>query len=772
MGLELILGPANAGKVADLYARYLAALDAGHEALLVVPGRSAVVRAERDLLARRRAVVGSQVATFDDVFRRVALLAGDGRRVLPTGTRTALLRRLANDRAGVPADALPALIDRLGSARVDPPGLAASDPGPLADAYAAWWRELDRVGAVDLARLRLEACRLLEGSLEAWDGALLFVEGFEDLSVAQEALVRLVGARSGATMTLPYEPGRPAFAALADLVGRLADAPGTTLVERPAAAVGRAPALAAWERRLFQDVPSSAPPGDADVLVLEAAGARAEAELVLDAVLRALRSGVAPGEILIVTPHDPVASEIGDALRGCGVPLHVEGRRPLPGTPLGAALASLLRAAWDAEPARADLFEFLRSPWSGLSRRRVDQAEARVRGRGISGAEAVEAAVSESLGAPLGALVRLRGTDDPLEAVTATVRAMLASAHGLNAAPADELVVADVAAASAALEALDALRDPALDPPPGREEVRAALARATVRGDRDPGGRVRLLAAREARGLQAEVVVVAGLEDAAYGAGRETLAGLEGVLPAPDAPDLARHRVYTAVTRARARVVLVSRRADDDGRELPPSHHVDDLVRALGSDPPRRSRGLGDLTWEVEDAPTPRSRARAVAALVPAAPDRARRVAHAAGLTPRIERARESLARPTLISNKKRLRTLRAMDRFNVTALDRFGDCSSWWFVERLLDPRTIDQGVDPLMTGAVAHTVLHRFYRQVPATFNKQRLEPADADRAQAVVADLVRDALRTHPGPTSGPARAAPGAAADPRPRRVRAP
>ena len=579
MGLELILGPANAGKVADLYARYLAALDAGHEALLVVPGRSAVVRAERDLLARRRAVVGQPGG---DVRRRVPPRGPAGRR---RPARAADRGRGPRSCAASPTTApacrrtrFPALIDRLGSARVDPPGLAASDPGPLADAYAAWWRELDRVGAVDLARLRLEACRLLEGSLEAWDGALLFVEGFEDLSVAQEALVRLVGARSGATMTLPYEPGRPAFAALADLVGRLADVPGTTIVERPAAAVGRAPALAAWERRLFQDVPSSAPPGDADVLVLEAAGARAEAELVLDAVLRALRSGVAPGEILIVTPHDPVSSEIGDALRGCGVPLHVEGRRPLPGTPLGAALASLLRAAWDAEPARADLFEFLRSPWSGLSRRRVDQAEARVRGRGISGAEAVEAAVSESLGAPLGALVRLRATDDALEAVTATVRAMLASAHGLNAAPADELVVADVAAASAALEALDALRDPALDPPPGREEVRAALARATVRGDRDPGGRVRLLAAREARGLQAEVVVVAGLEDAAYGAGRETLAGLEGVLPAPDAPDLARHRVYTAVTRARARVVLVSRRA---GRRRP---------RAAAVPPRRRPR--------------------------------------------------------------------------------------------------------------------------------------------------------------------------------------
>ena len=62
------------------------------------------------------------------------------------------------------------------------------------------------------------------------------------------------------------------------------------------------------------------------MLVLEAAGARAEAELVVEPCCAALRTGVAPGEILIVTPHDPARSEIGDALRACGVPLHVEGR--------------------------------------------------------------------------------------------------------------------------------------------------------------------------------------------------------------------------------------------------------------------------------------------------------------------------------------------------------------------------------------------------------------------------------------------------------------
>jgi hypothetical protein len=753
VGLELIIGPANAGKVAELYGRYLDALDAGLPALLVVPGRAGVVRAERDLLARRRSVLGSSVGTFDDVFRRAVALAGRERRVLPPPARGALLRRLSARHPAMPAEALPGLLDRLGSALVDPPALAAAAPGPLADAYADWWALLDAAHADDAARVRVEACRLLESSLEAWDGAQLFAEGFEDLSAAQEAAVRLVAARAGAVMTLPYEPGRPAFAALAELVQRLADLPGARIVERPAAGEGRAPALAAWERRLFDDVPATTAPGaGAPVEVLEAAGGRAEAELVVDAVLHALRGGAAPADLLVVVPHDPATSEVGDALRACGVPVHVDGRRPLGTTPLGAALAALLRAAWDAEPARADLFEFLRSPWSGIARRRVDSAEARVRGRGIRGAAAVEAAVAEALAEPLGALVRLRSAPDPVTAVAETVRAMLAAAHGLGAAPPGDAAEADAAAAAAVLDTLSGLRDPALDPPADREDVRAALARTTVRAGRDGGGRVRLVSAREARGVQASVVVVAGLEDAAYGTGRDVVAGLEGLLSSVPAADLARHRVYTAVTRARERVVLVVRRADDDGRELPPSHHLDDLLRALGSDPPRRRRGLGDLTWDVDDAPTPRARARAVASLVARAPERARRVAHASGLTPRIERARESLARPTAISDKKRLRALRALDRFNVTALDRFGDCSAWWFVERMLDPRTIDASVDNLLTGSVAHTVLHRFYRSVPATFGKERLEPADADRAEEIVAGLVRDAVRQHPGPTDG--------------------
>ena len=591
MGLELILGPANAGKVADLYARYLAALDAGHEALLVVPGRPAVVRAERDLLrapARRPGQPGRHVR------RRLPPRGRAGRATAGAccrrGTRTALLRRLANDRAGVPADALPGADRpaRLGARRSrrarrerprarsptrTPPGGASSTASGPSTSRACG----SRPAGCSRARSR------------RWDGALLFVEGFEDLSVAQEALVRLVGARSGATMTLPYEPGRPAFAALAELVGaarRRARHDARRSARPPR--VGRAPALAAWERRLFQDAPSSAAARATPTCWCWRPRARApRPSSCVDAVLRALRSGVAPGEILIVTPHDPVASEIGDALRGCGVPLHVEGRRPLPGDAARrrarlAAAGGLGRRAGARRPVRVPALALVgprapaRRPGRGARARARHQRRRGHRGGGVGEprrpARRARAAARHR---------RRAGGRDRDGARDARVRARAQRRRRRTSSWSR-----DVAAASAALEALDALRDPALDPPPGREEVRAALG-AGDRARRPRPGRARAAPGRPARraGCRPRSWSWPGLEDA--GLRRRPARrspGLEGVLPAPDAPDLARHRVYTAVTRARARVVLVARRADDDGRELPPSHHVDDLVRALGSD--------------------------------------------------------------------------------------------------------------------------------------------------------------------------------------------
>ena len=69
MPLTLLVGPANAGKVAGLLDRYVAALD--RDPFLVVPNRAEVERVERDLLVRVPVLLGGSVGTFDDLFRRV-----------------------------------------------------------------------------------------------------------------------------------------------------------------------------------------------------------------------------------------------------------------------------------------------------------------------------------------------------------------------------------------------------------------------------------------------------------------------------------------------------------------------------------------------------------------------------------------------------------------------------------------------------------------------------------------------------------------------------
>ena len=91
MGLTLLVGPANAGKVTRLLDRYLAALD--REPTLIVPNRPDVDRVERELLERAGALVGGRIGTFDDLFDRVAGDASDGARPLASDAQRALLVR-------------------------------------------------------------------------------------------------------------------------------------------------------------------------------------------------------------------------------------------------------------------------------------------------------------------------------------------------------------------------------------------------------------------------------------------------------------------------------------------------------------------------------------------------------------------------------------------------------------------------------------------------------------------------------------------------------
>ena len=641
MALELILGPANAGKVADLYRRYLDHLDGGGSGLLVVPDRAAVTRAERELLARRGTLVGGSVVTFDGVFRRVVERAGQRRRLLHPARRRLLLARLvarapldvlaASARGPRFAESLGRLFDRLGSALVDPQRLAASASDPaaaeLAALYAAWWDELDRQRGSDAARQRIVACELLATSLEAWDQSALFAQGFDDLAPAQEALLTRVADRAAAVLTLPYEPGRAAFAVLRPVVARLAERARTT--ELPPLPGTRPPRLAALERALYEPLRELADgaPADATIVGAEAGGGRAEAEIALEAVCAALREGVAPDRIAIVCPRDPAQRPaLAETLRAAGVPLDA-GRLPVVGrTGFGHALQGLVGFALGREPSRAQLFAYLRSPWSGVPRRRVDFVEGRLRGGAIANGEAAYRSACELLGAPLHAVEALRAAADVRAALGDAVRGMVAAAAGLHGRTPTGQIATDVLAARAALDALDALGG--LDDAPLADELLAAALRAPLPDRGGPDGRVRLVDARGARGLDVDVAIVLGLEHGGFGSApaedafladdqREALAeSLAEPLPG----DVDRHLLYMALTRARRRLVLVRRVADDVGRPLEPSPLLADVERAAGGLAVVRRRGLGDVTFAVEDAPTPRERARAVVRLARASP--------------------------------------------------------------------------------------------------------------------------------------------------------
>ncbi len=292
---------------------------------------------------------------------------------------------------------------------------------------------------------------------------------------------------------------------------------------------------------------------------------------------------------------------------------------------------------------------------------------------------------------------------------------------------------------------------PTCRPAPGRDELRGLILRARVDVREDPTARVLVCDLRAARTLDADVVLVLGLEQGGISnraddaflpdALRDALG--EG-LHAAEPGDLERHLLYVALARGRRRVVVVRRSASDDGRPLEPSPLWLDVARAAGGATPVRRRGLADVAWTVEAAPTTRERTRAICRLSADDPRRAERIADADGIGRRLRRARTAYQRPTRIRDPQVLADLRALDRFPVTTLERFGDCSSWWFVERHLNPRDIDAAYDARLAGTIAHAALQRFYRGVPATFGKDRLEPGDADRAEQVIRELVDEAMR----------------------------
>ena len=767
MGLALVVGPAKAGKIARLLEGYLAAIE--RDPVLIVPGGADVERIERDLLRRSGALLAGSIGTFDDVFRELA--EGDaGARPVASDAQRALVARRALGRTSLNglgrsarfagfADSLLAVLGELESGLLDPEQLE----GDLADLYAAYRGELDRLGLWDRDLLRRRAVERLRSELGAWDGRPVFAYGFEDLTGAEWGLLEALSARTEVTVSMPYEPGRAAFASLRRTQEDLAALASGRIEELPprAAEYGH-PALAHLERHLFGDAVPLAPDLDGVIRFFEAAGARASLELVAEEIRELAASGTALEEIAIVVPSvERWRAPLETVLGTLGIPSAVEGRIRVAQTSFGQALLALLRFEW-LRGGRRELYSFLRSPYSGFGRSNVDFLEGRLRGRGVSSHESVEEeTVRLRDGQPLPPLETLRSAESPVAAVRAIATAMVRAAHGLDAPPVGDASRSDLRAYESLTRVLDELEGwHALGGELTADDVIAALEHAEARlGSAGERGRVAVVDLKRARTRRFDAVFLLGLEEGTLpqrGAAspflddeeRGELDGRTGArLTRPDPVERERYLFYTACTRATRRLTLVREAATDEGSPREPSPFWDEVAALFDAEDVRRwtrRRPLSQLTWELEAAPTERERLRALAVLAATDSADAESIAVANGWERQLRRASNSFTRQTMLRHPRVLAELGAKTPFNVTELERFADCSSAWFFERLISPRRVDRKVDAMLRGSVAHTTLHRFYAGLPRAIGNDRVVEERLDDALAFLGECLEGALQ----------------------------
>jgi RecB family exonuclease len=118
-------------------------------------------------------------------------------------------------------------------------------------------------------------------------------------------------------------------------------------------------------------------------------------------------------------------------------------------------------------------------------------------------------------------------------------------------------------------------------------------------------------------------------------------------------------------------------------------------------------------------------------------------LARATGWERRLERALRAFERPTRLTHPLVLAELAAKKNFGVTELETFADCSSIWFVDRLIGPRTIDQEVDARLRGQVAHSALHKFFAGVPKRLGVEKLGPEQLDDALELLRECLGEAM-----------------------------
>lgn len=760
MPIDLITGPANAGKAQLLLDAARAHAERGREPLLTVPTRADAAHYAREL-AGTGAAVGIRVGVFNDLLREVVRRAGLAGPLLEGAAREQVIAALAR-RAGLDGapGAVPALggffaelqVRRIAPARLtralaDWAALDGEDPlrAQLGRLYADYRAVLRRLGRADAEELAVRALDALRERPARWGETPVLFYGFDDLTALQLDAIQTLALLPDChvTVSLAYEAGRAAFAGRAAAFQELAPpAGGRVRVLAPREehyAPGARAALGHLERFLFEPGAGRVAPGRA-VRLLEGGGERAELELVAAEVRTLLEGGMAPEDVAVMSRAGaPGRALLAEVFAAACVPLTEPAGGRLADTALGRGLIGALRCL-PAEPSEEqgtleDLLAWLRAP--GLLERPLlaDRFELAARRAGLRTA-AEARALWEREHWPLERLDRLAGAaqSGPLALLDRCERelALMFAAPRRGRAEllgAEELPEAQ--ALGAARRALGQLRELARQAPElapaGPRALAGLLGALALEGATRPGG-VALLDPLALRARRVRALFLCGMQEGVFPARprphpllaeqeRARLAIATGLTLEREGDPLAaeRYLLYAAVSRPEELLVLSWHTADDDGEPSARSLFVDDICDLFDESllDGRARRALG----AIDGQGLPAGRTGSDRAPAPVTP------AGAPAGSPPAPASRRLTDERLLVELSERV--------WSASSLERWLGCPTAWFVQRMLAPREMEPEAEPLAQGGLTHEALRATLQGLREQTGSARVRPGTLRRA-----------------------------------------
>jgi ATP-dependent helicase/DNAse subunit B len=800
--IELVTGPANAGKAQIVLDAVRARAARGERPLLVVPTESDEVRYRREL-AEGGLVLGARVERFEGLLSEIVRRAALGEAALGALARERVLELAAHALAGPAgrgprsagaglARELGRLIAELRMRRLTPRRLRGAlkrSEGEhpqlerLCAAYEAYEQALNRLKRADREQRVCRALDALRRRPSLWGGTPVMLYGFDSFTELQLDAIETLGVVVDAQVivSLAYEPGRVAFADRAGTFERLRPQAASHTALPPRAEYyeqDSRDALHHLERSLFGDESRQLAAGGA-LRLLEGGSPRAELELVAGEVRALLDEGVAAQEIAIVhRSPESVEGPLCEVLEDFEIPHALRGHERFADTALGRGLIGLLRcAAGDAGPSSAsptvsDLLAWMRTPGVIEHAGLVDRLEASARRRGAVSAQSARA-LWEAEHWPLDRIARVseaaeRGPRALIDAVASELERLFCAPRRRGAVVLARDELAEARALAAGRRALEELRELARAggelAPDVRDLTEALEGLQLPSGERPRAGVVTVVDPLSLRARRVRMLFLCGMREGVFPKPprpqplveereRRELALASGlVLPAEqDALAAERYLLYAIVSRPRERLTLSWHAADDDGMPLARSLFVDDVCELFEESLHERTRRrpAGAAGW-----PGPLEPAGSMAMrLAPSAFSTAVHgsVGQSIGPPPigPPSAGPSTIGPPPIgpLTEERVLGELRARVLWSASSIEAWAGCPVKWFVERWLRPNEIEPRPEPIAKGGLAHAALRDTLERLRERTGSARLSPANVDLAKRILREALAEGEERYP-------------------------